>query len=104
MSKQSIQINTDFKDGQAISYKLSATGEKSICCVVKNNLKMLSGRLYYVPVDTEEDSDKYSNIQVFSKVSEKIDIRYIQNKIACIIPLQHNVEISISEKLCTLWR
>ena len=93
------KIQTNFNDGDQIEYKLSATGEKSVCCIAEGCLKMMLGRIYYLPVDTEIDSDE-KNFKILSAVSEKIDIRYIKNKIACIIPLQHNVKLKKEQQIC----
>jgi hypothetical protein len=92
-------IQTNFTDGNQIEYKLSATGEKSVCCIAEGVLKMMLGRLYYVPVNSEINTDE-KDFKILSDVSEKLDIRYIKNKIACVVPLQHNIKLEKNQDLC----
>lgn len=98
---EKIDVKTNFKDGQKIQYKLTATGEKSVCCIIENELKMMHGRIYYVPINCDKNSDDFI-IKVLSDYSENIDVRYIKKNVACLMPLCHNIKIGNNEKFCEL--
>ena len=89
-------LKINFKDGDKIDYKLCATGEKSVTCVSNNILNLMHGRIYYVPVDQEFDSDE-NNFRILSNVADKIQIQYIKDQMACVIPIQHNIGLENGE-------
>jgi len=94
-------IKIDFNDGQAINFILTSTGQKNVCVVSNNELKMMLGRIYYVPVNNKINSDYESiNIKILGNIADQIDVRYIKDNLACIIPLQHNIKLSLNQEIC----
>ncbi len=92
-------IKVGFKDGQQINFILTSTSQKHVCCVSENELQMMLGRIYYIPVNTKLNSDNYI-MKVLGNVADQIDVRYIKNEFACIIPLQHNIKLKLNQPIC----
>ena len=101
---QPVTVHVNFEtSSDQIEFVLQATNEKNIVIAANMKLQLIQGRMYYVPVDTKADSDEYGNMKLYSDISEKIDVRYVKNGIACVIPLKHNIFIENNQKLCVLW-
>ncbi len=94
-----VKINVSFRDGQPINFILTSTSQKNVCCVSENELQMMLGRIYYVPVNTKLNSDNY-NMKVLGDVADQIDVRCIKNEIASIMPLQHNIKLKLNQSIC----
>ena len=94
-----IDIKVDFKESQQITFILTSTGQKNITCVSDEHLCMMLGRLYYIPVNTKLDSDNYY-LKVLGNIADQIDVRYIRDGIACILPLRHNIKLIIGQQIC----
>jgi len=86
-----------------ISIRSKATGEKSTVVAANKKLHLIHGRLYFIPVDSKVNSDEYGNIKEFSQTTEKFDIRYVKDGVACVDPIQHNAIIEDGQQLCVLW-
>ncbi len=84
-----------------IGYEFLATGEKNLVTVSNGKLYMLQGRQYYVPVDTNVNSDRY-NIKVHSDAADRFDVRYIVDSLAAVVPIRHNTILKSGERLCIL--
>ncbi len=84
-----------------IGYLLSATGETSKTTVTNGKLHMMQGRIYYIPVTTNADSDNYQ-IKIMSDIADKIDVRFVKDGFVCIVPLQHNVILRNGQRVCLL--
>lgn len=82
---------------------IKATQEKSTIAAANKSLRLIQGRLYYVPVDIELDSDEYGNMKQYSQTSDKFVVRYIKDGFACIDPVQHNTQLIDGQQLCILW-
>ena len=90
-------------NGDQVKFVLQATNQENHVIAANKKLQLIQGRMYYVPVDTDADSDEYGNMKIYSDISEKIDIRYVKNSHACVIPLKHNIFIENNQTLCVLW-
>jgi hypothetical protein len=86
-----------------IDYIVLATREQGKI-VKAESINLTHGRGYFIPVNVECDSDDYPNMKIFSDMSSKIDIKFVKNKKAFVIPVQHNVKITDNELLCVLWK
>ena len=92
----SIAIKVNFPKSATPVDCVSATTNCSDKIVAANKqLALLQNRFYFVPVDCDEsiDSDKYSVIKVYSEYAAAIDVKYVKNGFACIMPLKHNFKI-----------
>lgn len=97
-------IHIYFKtNSDRISIRSKATGEKSTVVAANKKLHLIHGRLYFIPVDSKVNSDEYGNIKEFSQTTEKFDIRYVKDGVACVDPIQHNAIIEDGQQLCVLW-
>lgn len=97
-------IHVKFKTGgDQVKFVLQATNEQNIVIAANRKLQLIQGRTYYVPVDTDVNSDEYGNMKIYSDISEKIDVRYVKDGIACVYPLKHNIFIEDKQQLCVLW-
>ena len=75
---------------------VSATTNCSDKIVAPNKqLTLLQNRFYFIPVDCDKkiNSDNYSIIKVYSTYADAIDVRYIKDGFACVMPLKHNFKI-----------
>lgn len=86
-----------------IGYILNPTGETNTVTVSNGKLHMMQNRTYYIPVDSDADSDLYT-IKVPSEVADKFDVRFVKDRFVCVVPLQHNVIVRNSQRMCILIR
>lgn len=84
-----------------IGYIFLATNEQNLLVVSNGIIHMLQGRMYYIPIDKDVDSDDY-NIKVHSDISDRFDIRFVKSGLAAVVPIRHNVILKNGEKLCVL--
>jgi len=66
------------------------TGESGTTISTNGKLLLARGRLYKIPVNTQESLDQHNIIKIIGKVSEIMDIRNIENGFATIVPISHN--------------
>ena len=99
-----IIVNIAFtKSVEPISYQMVSNQERGKVNTSSGKLRLIHGRFYYIPVDTTIDSDEYHNIKVYSDVATIMDVKYIKDGYACILPMTHNVIIEHGLRLCTLF-
>jgi hypothetical protein len=66
-------VHVNFKtDSDQVKFILQATNEQNIVIAANKKLQLIQGRTYYVPVDTDADSDEYGNMKIYSDISEKL--------------------------------
>ena len=100
--KQIEYIKAKFSEGIVeIGYVFLATGEQNIVSANNGRIHLLLGRMYYIPIDKNIDSDDYI-IKTHSDVASRFDIRFTRDEFAAVVPLLHNSVLKTSEKLCTL--
>ena len=106
-SKQEyITICVDFpKHATPVECIITATGYHDKIAASGRELRLLQNRLYMIPVDCDEsiNSDEWTDIKVMSDMSSLIDVRYIKDGLACVMPLTHNVKIRQGNRLAILW-
>jgi len=101
-TRQTEYIKAKFSEGIVeIGYVFLATGEQNIVSASNGRIHLLLGRMYYIPIDKDINSDNYI-IKIHSDVASRFDIRFTQNEFAAVVPLLHNSVLKTNEKLCTL--
>ena len=102
---KSATIHVKFRSSSdQIEIKSKATGETNKVAAANRRIRLIHGRLYLIPVDnTEVDSDEYGNIKQYSETSDKFEVRYVKNGVACIDPILHNALIENGQRLCIIW-
>lgn len=86
-----------------VVFIIKATGQESRVTAVGGELRLVKGRVYYIPVDNQEiNSDDYNILKVFSKLSDKLSIAFVKEGYACIIPIIHNCLIKNDQQLCVI--
>ena len=99
-------IHTKFGNKtQPVQFTIIATGQSGTTSITGGKLRLIYGRIYFLPIDakTSTNSDDFANIKMFSDMADKVDVRYINNGFAAIIPLQNNIMLSDETRLCVLW-
>jgi len=86
-----------------IKIKSKATSEKNVVVAANKKIHLIHGRLYFIPVDSGVNSDEYGNMKQFSATTDKYDVKYIKDGVACVDPILHNAIIEDSQQLCVLW-
>jgi len=97
-----IVVKVDITDVSILGFIHSATGETNKISIVNGKIQLMQNRIYFVPVNTDANSDDYKNLKIPSDIADKIDIRYIKDKFACITVLQHNTIIKNEQRLCIM--
>ena len=86
-----------------IYYIITATGQESKTSAIEGNLRLIKGRIYYIPIDnTDINSDNYNILKVFSVVSDKLDIKFVKEGYCCIVPIVNNTAIKNGQQLCVV--
>jgi hypothetical protein len=98
-----VTVHATLEGVVSVPFTINATGQNSNSNTDEGCIRLIHGRTYYIPVDTDADSDSYGNLKIFSNVADKIDIRFVKQKFCAIIPIQHNVKIQHGQQLCILW-
>lgn len=97
-------IQIDLTDCDLVEFETAATGQKSKQKTEGKNIRLLSGRIYKLPVNNKTiDSDLFNILKVYSNSANRIDVRYVKNGYACVIPLQHGVILKHDEHLCSIF-
>lgn len=101
---KSATIHVKFKgNSDQILIQSKATGEKNKVAAANRKLRLIHGRLYFIPVDQEINSDEYGNIKQYSETSDKFEVLYVKDGYACIDPILHNALIEEGQRLCIIW-
>lgn len=90
---------------QNVQFTIIATGQTGNTSITAGKIRLIYGRIYFLPINSDKDidSDNFANLKIFSDMADKIDVRYINNSYAAIIPLQNNIIILDNTRLCVLW-
>jgi hypothetical protein len=100
--KSPIFVNANFSEEIIeIGYTFLATNEQNIVSASNGRLHLLQGRMYYIPINKDVDSDNY-NIKVHSDAADRFDIRFIKDSLAAVVPIRHNAVLKNGERLCIL--
>jgi len=80
-----------------LGYILLATNEQNVVTVSNGRINLLQGRMYYIPInDSNINSDAF-NIKIHSDVADRIDVRFVKDGFACVVPIRHNVILKTGE-------
>jgi hypothetical protein len=102
--KKASTIHVKFKgNSDQIVIQSKATGETNKVAAANRKLRLISGRLYFIPVDQIVNSDEYGNIKQYSETSDKFEVLYVKDGYACIDPILHNALIVENQRLCIIW-
>jgi hypothetical protein len=97
-------IHVSFKtNSDQIKIINKATNEKSAVVAANKKIRLINGRLYFIPIDHDMNSDEYGNMKQYSETSDKFIVRYIKEGTACIDPIQHNALVENGQTLCVIW-
>lgn len=98
-----VPIYTSFKRTSVqVEYVVNATGQRDKIIASNKSLRMMHGRSYMVPIDNLTIDSDSRNIKMFSDVADILDVRFVKNGVACVVPLRHNVTINDGQRLCIL--
>lgn len=97
-----IIAKVEIENVPTVAYTHNSTGEINKVSIVNGKIQMMQGRTYYIPVGTELNSDDYKSIKIPSDMADKIDVRFIKEKYACVVPLQHNTIIKNGQRICIM--
>jgi hypothetical protein len=102
---KSATIHVSFRSSSdQISIKSKATGETNKVAAANRKIRLISGRLYFIPIDHKDiDSDEYGNMKQFSDTSDKFEVLYVKDGVACIDPVLHNALIEDGQRICIVW-
>ncbi|MCF8354353.1 MAG: hypothetical protein K9H48_07860 [Melioribacteraceae bacterium] len=96
-------VNVEFKKPTTEVRVISLpTGKTEQALATNKNIKLLKDKQYFIPVDSNEDSDNYKTIKVFSDISNLIEVKYVKDGFACIQVLIHKTVIKDKQRLCIL--
>jgi len=101
-----VTVCVDFpKHATPVECIIAATGYHDKIAASGRELRLLQNRLYMIPVDCDKEinSDEWSGIKVMSDMSSLIDVRYVKEGFACVMPLTHNVKVRQGNRLAILW-
>lgn len=96
-------VQTTFENISRITFTIAATGQTGNTVATDKKVRLIHGRVYKIPVNTDIDSDNRSLIKVYSELADKILVRIVKNGMAHVVPLQNNVVIESSKRLCVIW-
>lgn len=86
-----------------IQIKSKATGEMNRVAAANKKIRLIHGRLYFIPVDQKINSDEYGNIKQYSETSDKFEVLYVKEGVACIDTILHNALIEDGQRICIIW-
>jgi hypothetical protein len=92
-------IKLKIPNNTKIRFIITKTRESGILIVNNNNLQLLSGRLYYLPITTTEKFDDYHAIQAIGSINEMIDIRNVENQLVTITPIVNGFVVKNNQVL-----
>ncbi len=104
LQKNGSAIHVVIEDTVDVEFETTATQQCSTQKTDQKFIRLLKGRIYYIPIKEEGiDSDEYSNLKIYSSSAVKIDVRYVKEGKACIVPLQHGVILKNNEHICSIF-
>jgi len=86
-----------------VNYIIEATNQQERVNAINGELRLIKGRIYYLPIDNKEvNSDNCNGIKVFSNLSDKISVLFVKEGYACVTPIIHNFRITNKQHLCNV--
>jgi hypothetical protein len=100
---KNIFVLADFSDTIVeLGYVFLATNEQNVIKASNGRVNLLQGRMYYIPINNLTINSDTFNIKIHSDVADRIDVRFVKDGFACVVPIRHNVVLKTGEKLCEL--
>lgn len=90
------------KHGARIPFTTTLTGEKGYLTSTHGRMSLIRGRLFKIPVNTQESLDNYHIFKTFGRINEILDVRNLEDGYITLIPIIHNVQITDGMELGTL--
>lgn len=97
----SVPVKISLKHSSKITYISTRTGEPGSVISTNQKLLLSVGRIYHIPVDTNDSLDDFNVFKTVGELRESLDVRNIRNGVACIHPIVHNVLIHNDDDLGT---
>lgn len=96
MSEEQITNMIKFKipPSTRITFIATFNGEVGHLKIVDGKIFLLRGRVYKIPVNTDLKLDDHYILKIKGSLKEFIDVRNIEDGIATVIPLIHNVVVT----------
>ena len=86
-----------------IFFIIKATGQEAKINAVNGELRLIKGRVYYIPIDNKEiNSDDFNILKIFSSIADKLSVTFVKEGFACVIPIIHNCLIKNGQQLCVI--
>lgn len=98
-----IYATVTLEKNETVKYVLIANGQEGTIATTSSEIKLILGRCYYIPVTTKRDSDTFSILRIPSDIAGKIDVRFVKNGTACVIPIVNGVTISNDDVLAVMF-
>jgi hypothetical protein len=98
-SNQNTIITFKIPPSTKVTYIATLNGEIGYIKLTENKLYLLRGRVYKIPVNTLLKLDDFYMIKIKGLLKELIDVRNIENGIATVVPIIHNVVIKDNMEL-----
>lgn len=98
-----VVVNAEFKKPTTEIRVISLiTGKTEQALATNRSIKLLKDKQYFIPVNTNENSDNYPTIKVLSIIANSVEVKYVQDGFACIQVLINKTVIIDSQRLCIL--
>jgi len=89
------------KPKQSITYIVNATNQEESVNAVNGELRLIKGRVYYIPVTNKTiNSDECNYIKTFSNLSDKIQIFFVKEGYACVTPIINYTVLYDEQHIC----
>ena len=82
---------------------LATSQKENINANKEIKIRLNQGRGYFIPVDTTINSDEYWYSKIPSNISSKINVCYVKDGFAYVIPIQHGIILENEQLLCMYW-
>ena len=76
-----------------VKYVMISTGDAGSLISTNGKILLAIGRMYKIPIDSNQNLDDHNVFKSIGKISEIMDIRNIEDGVATIIPLLHDTVI-----------
>ncbi len=92
-----IQIN--LKHSSRINYTMCASGEKGTTVSTNGKMLIAMGRVYEIPINTNDSLDDHNVFKPVGKLSENMNVHNIRDGVAIVTCVIHNTIIEHEQEL-----
>lgn len=97
-------VKVDFESASIeVPTMVTATGQTITLVAAGNKFNLSFGRMYFIKINSDVDSDKFEHLKVLSDMADKIDVKYVKNGYALVSPLIHGIVLKNKDRLCIVW-